>query len=234
MNESLRRALLRARLSEEDVAARLEVDPKTVRRWLEGRVPYSRHRWILATTLGLDEVDLWPQLTAYRSRTQEIRAIYPHREVIPRETWLRLFGQARERIDILASSALFLTADAAVMASLADRAAAGVKERICLGDPDALSQGQPTLADASPQDIRDALARYKTLRHCGNVEVRVSNVKLSNPIYRADDECLVAPSVYGISASRTPVIRLHCTTGDDIFGSYLKSFETIWATAYLP
>ena len=32
MNESLRRALIRAQLREEDVAERLEVDPKTVRR----------------------------------------------------------------------------------------------------------------------------------------------------------------------------------------------------------
>ena len=125
MNESLRRALLRARLSEEDVAARLEVDPKTVRRWLEGRVPYPRHRWLLATALGLDEADLWPQLSASRSRPQEVQAIYPHREDIPRETWLRLFGHAQERIDILASSALFLAADPEVMAILADRAARG-------------------------------------------------------------------------------------------------------------
>ena len=44
---------------DEDVAARLQVDPKTVRRWLEGRVPYPRHRWLLAATLGLDEADLW-------------------------------------------------------------------------------------------------------------------------------------------------------------------------------
>ena len=93
MNESLRRALLRARLSEEDVAARLQVDPKTVRRWLEGRVPYPRHRWLLAATLGLDEADLWPQLGASRSWPQEVQAIYPHREDVPRETWLRLFGR---------------------------------------------------------------------------------------------------------------------------------------------
>jgi transcriptional regulator with XRE-family HTH domain len=35
--------VLRARLREDDVAARLGVDPKTVRRWLNGRVPYP-HR----------------------------------------------------------------------------------------------------------------------------------------------------------------------------------------------
>ena len=41
MNEPLRRALLRARLREDDVASRLGVDPKTVRRWLNGRVLQS-------------------------------------------------------------------------------------------------------------------------------------------------------------------------------------------------
>jgi hypothetical protein len=39
MNENLRRALIRAQLRETDIAARLNVDPKTVRRWLDGRVP---------------------------------------------------------------------------------------------------------------------------------------------------------------------------------------------------
>src|SRR6202035_1248911 len=104
MNESLRRALFQARLSEEDVATRLQVDPKTVRRWLEGRVPYPRHRWLLATALGLHEADLWPQLSAFRSWPPEVKAIYPHLKDVPRETWIRLFGRAQERIDILTSS----------------------------------------------------------------------------------------------------------------------------------
>ena len=64
MNENLRRAMLRARLSEEDVAVELQVDPKTVRRWLEGRVPYLRHRWVLANLLGAEEADLWPEIHA--------------------------------------------------------------------------------------------------------------------------------------------------------------------------
>jgi hypothetical protein len=41
-----------------------QVDPKTVRRWLEGRVPYLRHRWALAGLLDADEADLWPELRA--------------------------------------------------------------------------------------------------------------------------------------------------------------------------
>jgi transcriptional regulator with XRE-family HTH domain len=39
VNELLRRFLLQTGLREDDVAARLGVDPKTVRRWLNGRVP---------------------------------------------------------------------------------------------------------------------------------------------------------------------------------------------------
>ena len=52
MNESLRQALLRARLREDDIAARLGVDPKTVRRWLNGRVPYPYNRAAIADWSG--------------------------------------------------------------------------------------------------------------------------------------------------------------------------------------
>ena len=117
MNENLRRALLRARLTDEDVAAQLEVDPKTVRRWLEGRIPYLRHRWALAGLLGLDEADLWPEIRAAlaaRSRPEEIRAVYPSWQAVPREVWLCLFTSAEHEIGILDDSGLLL-ADQAVL-----------------------------------------------------------------------------------------------------------------------
>jgi transcriptional regulator with XRE-family HTH domain len=137
LNETLRRALIRARLTEEDVAARLEVDPKTVRRWLEGRVPYLRHRWAIAGMLNLDEADLWPQVSTARSRPEEVLAIYPHRDDMPRDLWRALFGSAKREIGILAETGLFLAEDPRILAILDDRAEAGVKVRICLRDPDA-------------------------------------------------------------------------------------------------
>src|SRR6266851_1879819 len=142
LNETLRRALLRARLSEEDVAARLEVDPKTVRRWLEGRVPYLRHRWMLAGVLGLDEADLWPQLRVGRSRPDEVRAIYPHRDAVPRDVWRRLFGSAEREIGILDCSELFLAEDPGVLAALVSGARGGVRVRICVRDPAASYVGE--------------------------------------------------------------------------------------------
>lgn len=229
MNESLHRALFRAHLSEEDVAARLQVDTKTVRRWLEGRVPYPRHRWLLAAALGLDEADLWPQLSASRSWSPEVKAIYPHLKGVPRETWLHLFGQAQERIDILTETATFLAVDPQVMTILADRAASGVKERICLCGPDVLDVGPHESRGTTHRHTAEVLAPFRALRHGGNVEVRERDEELTNFIYRSDDECLVTQNIYGISAPRAPVIYLHHTKGDDLFVSYLESFEVRWA-----
>ena len=59
MNETLCRALTQAALSEVDVAVRLEVDPRTVRRWMDGRLPYLRHRLVcrVAGTRSRDDLD---------------------------------------------------------------------------------------------------------------------------------------------------------------------------------
>src|SRR5215471_17717532 len=123
----LRRALFRARLSEEDVAAHLGVDPKTVRRWLEGRLPYPRHRQAVSHLLEADESDLWPEVHAVRvarSWPEEIKAVYPHRWAVPLAAWRELFESAQHEIDILAYSALFLAEDVDLLDVFARKARA--------------------------------------------------------------------------------------------------------------
>ena len=238
MNETLRRALLRARLSEEDVAARLEVDPKTVRRWLEGRLPYLRHRWELVRLLDADEGDLWPEVRAAlvaRSRPAEIAAIYPSRQAVPGETWLSLFGAAEREIGILACSGLFLTQDAAVMRMLAERVKAGVRMRICLRDPDgplAAERGcQAGARDATAAEIREAVVLFGQLRRNGGAEIRLRRAALYNSIYRADEQLLVSQHAYGIPDACTPVLHLRAAEGNDMVANYLESFECIWTDA---
>ena len=139
VNENLRRAMLRARLREDDVAARLDVDPKTVRRWLEGRVPYPGNRAALAALVGADEAALWPEAgepLAIHARPDELGRVYPHRWAIPRETWVRFFASAEQEIGVLAYSALFLAEDAGLLGVLANRARSGVQVHIALGDPE--------------------------------------------------------------------------------------------------
>ncbi len=80
-----------------------------MRRWIEGRIAYPRHRWALAGLLRANERDLWPELAPAQAVSQpgEVVAVYPHRWSVPREVWHRLFGQARREIGILAYSGLF-------------------------------------------------------------------------------------------------------------------------------
>jgi len=236
VNEPLRQALLRARLREDDVAARLGVDPKTVRRWLNGRTPYSHNRAAIAELTGTDEADLWPEAggpLAARARPDELGTVYPHRWAVPREAWVRLFGSAEQEIAILAYSALFLAEDMGILRILANKGQAGITVRIALGDPDgphAAQRGdEEGIGDAMSAKIRNALTLYRPLAAVENIEIRLHQTVLYNSIYRGDGRLLVNQHTYGIPAAQAPVFCLKNTDSGDMTSLYLGSFERVWA-----
>jgi transcriptional regulator with XRE-family HTH domain len=235
LNETLCRALLQARLTEEDVAAHLQVDPKTVRRWLEGRVPYLRHRWAIAAMLGADETDLWPQLRTARTRPDEVVAVYPHRDTVPGDVWLRMLGSAQHEIGILDDAGLPVAADQPVLAALAERAGSGVSMRICLYDPDTSGIAQPAGrlegGDAPTGSVREALAIYAPLREKGEVKIRLHPGIVYSSIYHADDQLLVSQHAYGTPAGSAPVLQLRRAGDGDMVAAYLDAFEHAWASA---
>jgi transcriptional regulator with XRE-family HTH domain len=238
VNEPLRRALLRARLREDDVAARLGVDPKTVRRWLNGRAPYPHNRAAIAELVGADEAELWPDaggLLAARSRPEELGTVYPHRWAVPREVWVRLFESAEREIAILAYSALFLAEDAGILRILADRGRAGVTVRIAVGDPDgryAAQRGEEGgIDDPMATKIRNALTLYQPLGAVENIEIRLHRTVLYNSIYRSDARLLVNQLTFGIPAAHAPVFCLCDTDGCEMVAIYLASFERVWASS---
>jgi transcriptional regulator with XRE-family HTH domain len=235
LNESLCRALIQARLTEEDVAARLEVDPKTVRRWLEGRVPYLRHRWAIATMLGVDETDLWPQLRTTRTRPEEVIAVYPRRDTVPKDVWLRLFSSAQHEIGILDDTNLPIAADQSIADALAERAASGVRLRICLHDTKISagpqSAGCPEGLHAAAVRMREALAIYVPLRGKGSVEIRFHRGVAYTSVYGADDQMLACQHVYGTPINSVPVIQLLRAGDGDIAAAYFDAFENVWGAA---
>ena len=238
MNEPLRRALLRARLREDDVAARLGVDPKTVRRWLNGRVPYTGNRLALADLLDVDEADLWPGAggpLTMGSRPEEMGSIYPHRWAVPRETWARFFKSAEHEIGILAYSALFLAEDAGIVAILADKGRNGVPVRIALGDPNsphvARRGEEEGIGAAMAAKIRNALTLFGPLTQVADIEIRLHEAVLYNSIYRADDDLLVNQHVYGTPAAHAPVFGLRAIEGKSMATTYVDSFNRVWETA---
>jgi transcriptional regulator with XRE-family HTH domain len=236
VNEALRQALLRARLREDDIAAHLGVDPKTVRRWLNGRVPYPHNRTAIADLVGVDEADLWPgaggPLTG-RARPGELGAIYPHRWAIPRDVWTRFFSAAEQEIAILAYSALFLAEDEGILQILAARARDGVSVRIALGDPGSrqvAERGEEEgIGVAMSAKIRNALALYSPLREVENIDIRLHDAVLYNSIYRADDHLLINQHAYGVPAAHSSVVELGKAEAGDMADAYLCSLERVWA-----
>ena len=101
---------------------------------------------------------------------QKFEPSIPTATACPGKSGCSLFRSAEREIDILDGSSLFLAADAEILATLTDRAKAGVQERICLSDPD-----WPGGSDV-PDHTREALSRYKDLRQVHSVQIRIHRI----------------------------------------------------------
>lgn len=234
-NEALRRALADARLRDVDVASRIGVDPKTVCRWIDGRVPLLRHRWALADLVRRDESDLWPDAPrspGHPGASSEVLATYPHRHAVPRHVWRQLFEVAQEQIGILVYSGAFLAEDAGVLRILTDKARAGVRVRVLLGDPDsplvAQRGAEEGVDDALTSKIRDAIVSHRPLGDVPGTEIRLHQTVLYTSMCRADDELLVNPHVYGVSGAQAPVLHLRRSADAHMVTNYLDTFEHVW------
>jgi transcriptional regulator with XRE-family HTH domain len=238
-NERLRAALLQRGLSTTALAEKLAVDHKTVERWVSGRIPYRRHRFAIAEQLGVDEVYLWPDALSRdqvaAASSSELIAVYPHRTEVPRDVWGRLFEEAETEIGVLVYSGLWLAEDSGVQRTLAEKARAGVRVRVLLGDA-ASSEvaergGEEGIDEAMAAKIRNALAMYRPLRSVEGVEIRFHSTVLYNSIYRADDQVLVNTHLYGLPAAHAPVWHFRKVPGGEVAAAYLESFERVWEVA---
>jgi transcriptional regulator with XRE-family HTH domain len=238
-NERLRAALLQRGISTTSLAEKLAVDHKTVERWVSGRTPYRRHRFAIAEQLGVDEVYLWPDALSRdqvaAASASELVAVYPHRTEVPRDVWGRLFEEAETEIGVLVYSGLWLAEDSGVQRTLAEKARAGVRVRLLLGDPASAEVaergGDEGIGEAMAAKIRNALAMYKPLRSLDGVEIRYHSTVLYNSIYRADDQILVNTHLYGLPAAHAPVWHFRKVPGGEVTAAYLESFERVWEVA---
>ena len=239
-NERLRALLLERGKTPDQLAEHVQVDAKTVERWItKGRLPYRRHRFEVASFLGVDESYIWPDALGRDEvaivSESEVVAVWPHRSEVPRDTWGHLFSQAEREIGVLVYAGLFLSEDAGIQKILKDKAAAGARVRILLGDPESqvvADRGDDEgIGDTVPAKIRNALALYRPLRQAEGVEFRLHRTVLYNSIYRADDQVLVNTHVFGLAAAQAPAWHLRKLPGGELASLYLDSFERVWETA---
>ncbi|MBR7836963.1 XRE family transcriptional regulator [Actinospica durhamensis] len=243
VNETLRSALAHKGLDQLGLASALQVDPKTVERWLAGRTPHPRSRVAIAKLLDRTEAELWPDVAINRDGPTtrfgpEIRAVYPHRYAVPRQVWYDLFAGAEQEIDILVYSGLFLFEDTRIVQLLTEKAQAGVRTRVLLGHPDSPAVAQrgedERIGDSVAGRIRNALSLVSPLAGTSGVTLRLHNAGLYTSVCRADDELIATPHIYGVAGAAAPTFCLRKLREQSLFMVYLDSLDQVWSKAEMP
>jgi transcriptional regulator with XRE-family HTH domain len=238
-NEALRRALLEAGMSPTDLAARVEVDPKTVERWvLNDRLPQRRHRHRTSRVLNADEKQLWPQLLEQEDDDgyEELVAFYPQRGAVPSGLWQRLIHSARQNVDVLVYAGLFLVdSNPELPAVLAEQARSHMQVRLLYGDPDSETVAwrgrEEGIGEHLAARIRLTMTYMRPLVDVAGIEIRQHESILYNSIYRFDDEMLVNTHVAGSPAPQNPVLHLRRTPEGRLFDHYVQSIDRVWESA---
>ncbi len=189
----------------------------------------------------MEETFLWPDPPPRASRRTgglgtELVGTYQNRASVPRETWLALLQEARQQIDVLVfSGTFFAQSNPHVAKMLAERAADGVRVRLCFGDPSghaaAVRGREEGIGDTLAAKIRASLTYYRPLLPEEGCEVRLHDTTLYNSLFRYDDNLLVNPHIFGQPASANPLLHLKRVDTTGWFDNYAQSFEAVWAQA---
>ncbi|MEU1360772.1 XRE family transcriptional regulator [Micromonospora zamorensis] len=238
-NDRLRDALDRSRVSPAELALLTECDVKTVSRWLAGRVPHPRTRFMIAKRLKEDEDFLWPGAQRAAddvSSSAGMVQFYPTRGAVPPNLWDRLLDAATADVGILVYVGMFLTEKPDLLDRMHKKAAAGARIRILLGERESIAVKQRSVDEGiGPETISakidQANAFFGSLTDVPNIEMRNHSTVLYNSIYRFDNDMIVNPHVYGKTAPMAPAMHLRKTATYGLFNTYSDSFEAVWRSA---
>lgn len=239
-NERLRTSIAASGHDYGAVAGVIGVDPKTVERWvLRDRLPHRAHRRATATLLGKDEAFLWPALLTdphtIAAGEAEVLRVYPSRGAVPLDLWLSLITGATKELTLLSYAGLFLLDNNPdITERLVDKAGAGVRVRVLLGDPLAPAVRQRGEDEGIGKDLQGRIRlaqRYlRPALGTPGLEVRQHSTTLYNSIYQGDSTMLVNMHLYGSGAPANPVMHLQQVTGGRLFENYRRSLEAVWET----
>jgi hypothetical protein len=224
------------RLDVQRLSEAVQVDPKTVQRWLAGRTPHPRHRWAVADALDEDEHYLWPPEdigTSAAAPDAELIAAYANRADVPPQRWWDQFTAARRQIDLLGYAMLFLVEQHPQLpALLARKAEESCVVRIALVDPDspeaAERDEEEGLAGGLQARIRTAALYFSALEGCPGVAIHHHRTPMYNSVFRFDDDLFVTPHLYRAPGYTAPLLHLRRKGGQGLFDSFAHHFEAIW------
>jgi hypothetical protein len=240
-NEQLRSGLARAEVDVDELAAQLEVDAKTVQRWLGGRVPHPRHRARIAAALQLDEHDLWPDAAPAAGPAddrQDLAGIYTHAGDVRAPDWRVLLSTARQQVDLLDTTLSALLTVPGTVDLLAEKASSGVAIRLLVAHPKSIwltsvaeQLGHTDTDDngdtALDREIDHALELLAPLAGRDGIRVRTCWAERTVSVLRFDDQMLVVQHLYATRATEAPLLYLRRHSDEGLFDRYLGHVERI-------
>jgi hypothetical protein len=236
VNERLRAAMSASGVTVESLARSANVDPKTVHRWIAGRIPHPRHRWAVVERVHESEGYLWPdalQPGGTPDASAEIVAAYPYRSQVDAGRWWRLIDGASSEIDLLGYTVYFLPQqDPRTVAALAEKCQSGCRVRLVVADPESEHVRRRDEEEQEPitlvARIKSSLRAFEPLLSCPGAELRFQDVPLYNSLFRFDDEMFVTPMLYPTPGHAAPLLHLRRLRPEGIFSRFQSHFSAVW------
>ena len=247
-NEQLRAALARAGLDPDELADQLQVDAKTVGRWLGGRVPRARHRARIAHVVQCPEHDLWPDViesTQSPDDRRELAGVYAHASDPRAPDWQTLLATARQQIDLLDPTLHDLLTAAHTIDLLADKARSGCQIRILIAHPKSIwitavaqQLGHTEIDDqgntAIDRELNQSLHHLHQLAGHDRIELRAFWAERTMSILRFDDQMLITTHLHGVPGTHAPLLHLQRRDDHGPFDQYATHLDAICQDASEP
>ena len=220
-----------------EVADIAGADPRTVQRWLGGRVPHPRYRVKLAQALHLEEQELWPETGRARGKAAlaEIAAAVPRRGDRDAPDWRTLLRSAHQQVDLLGYSLADITTAKQINKLLTSKAGDGCQIRIAIANP---NSDAALAADTQQRPPGRLIARIRAshqqllgLIGQPGIELRQHLVATTHTIQRFDDTILLTIHLYGTPGFQAPVLQLRRELDYGLFDQFATHFEDIWEAA---
>ena len=239
MNEALRRAMAKADVSEEDLAAACMVDTKTVMRWITHptRVPHSRHRLTVCDTLGVEEAELWPSAVRVSLKTgpdREIIQVWPYRSAAPQSLWRTLIHSAKHEITFAGYTNYFVWLEHANLGkTLRRKESDGCRIRFLIGDPDSHVTRDREEEEGVPLTLSTRIAvtvgELTKLRDCGGIQARHSTGHVHLSVFRFDNDMIVTPILARHVGHDAPMLHVRREQDDGMFDRFAEHVEELWS-----
>ena len=250
-NERLKTAMDTVAITADELADRVDVDPKTIERWVSGRTPHRRYRLQAAHALGVTPADLWPDTdkpapppTTDDEDEQpdgDLDAAYPTSEDPAAPNLTEMLTSAQTRIDLLDATWHGLASDPNIRAALRVRADAGVAIRLLISDPDsayllALEHEARERAELTDEpilawEVEKAIGYLQPLLSHPRIEARTFVAAPANAITTADDQMLVRLHLAGAPAQVEPLLALTRRHSHGLYDRFAHHLQVTWDDA---